>query len=138
MQPLHVCTQAATATESPTQSSLLIIVLLDLDSSLLALLRPLSRLSLLLRNLDDLLVIIVVAVLSLSGSGSGSGSGSLLALLLLGSICSLLLGTLRNFLVVVFIVIIVASEISVVLSLSGSSLALPGSSAIRALGVYTT
>ena len=123
---LHYCRQA-TAIESPWQSALLVFIIPSLDSSLLALLSPLGRLGLLLlRGLSDLLVIVVLDL---------SGSSSLLALLLLGSLGSFLLRSLRDFLVVV-----VASTVVlvVVLGLSSSSLALLGSSAVRALRIYAT
>lgn len=125
--PLCDC-RHATAIESPRQSALLIIVILVLASSLLALLRPLSRLGLLLRGLCDLLGLVVLSL-------RGSGSGSLLALLLLGGLGGLLLRSLRDLLLLLILASVV---VLFVLSLSSRSLALLSGGAVRALGVYAT
>lgn len=129
--PLHNCRQA-TAIESRNRSALLIIVLLGLDSSLLALLRPLGRLGLLLRGLRDLLLVVFsIVILGLSGSSS------FLALLLLGNLGSLLLRNLRGLLPDV----VLASGLSLVVVLGLSdSLALlgSGSSAVGGFGIYVT
>lgn len=125
--PLCDCRQA-TAIESPIQSALLIIVILVLASSLLALLRPLSRLGLLLRGLCDLFGLVVLDL-------SGSSGGSLLALLLLGRIGGLLLRSLRD----LRLLLILASVIVlVVLSLGSRSLALLSGSTVRALRFCAT
>ena len=125
--PLCDC-RHATAIEIPRQSALLIIVIIVLASSLLALLRPLSRLGLLLRGLCDLLGLVVLSL-------RGSGSGSLLALLLLGGLGGLLLRSLRDLLLLLILASVV---VLFVLSLSSRSLALLSGGAVRALGVYAT